>query len=172
MNLLGAIMAKRIASGGGGSTVNFGDETAGADSFPCADGRAMASKYAAPNAGTVTSLFVYFHADGAAAGNVKCAIHEDNAGTIGDLIGVSVAAAAGDGAWTECTASIALPSGGDYWLVAVTNDFNPKFAHLSSGPTTMIMANGSYSYASPPSAWPGTDATYDGQLSIYAVLAY
>lgn len=165
-------MAAFPAAGGGGSEENFGDETAGTDSFPCDNGRAMASKYTADHSGTVTSMHLYFHGDGSASGNVKCAIHEDDAGTIGDLVGVSSSASCGSDEWVECSASITLSSSGDYWLVAVTDNFNPKFAHLNSGPTSMIMANGTYSYASPPSTWPGTDATYDGQLSIYATLEY
>ncbi len=153
---------------------NFGDETPGADSFPCASDRAFASKYTALHAGTVTSMFIRTHADGTPGDNLKCAIHADASGTIGTLLGVTAASATNNGndEWFEVACSIAIPAPGDYWLVAVANNFNPKVAKEAAGPTQMIMANGTYSYASPPSSWPGTDATYDGQLSIYAVLEY
>ena len=29
------------------------------------------------------------------------------------------------------------------------------------------MANGTYSFASPPSSWPGTDGTYDGPVCVW-----
>ena len=34
-------------------------------------------------------------------------------------------------------------------------------------PHSVAMANGTYSYASPPSSWPGTDGTYDGPVCIW-----
>lgn len=151
-------------------TENFGNETAGADSFPCNDGRALGSKYTALHAGTVTSMFIRMHADGTPGGNIKCTIHDD---VTGDLLGVSAATGtvAGDAEWMEVACSIVIPAPGDYWLIAVANDFNPKIAHLSVGPTEMMRFE-TYNYASPADPLPTPDDTYAGELCIYAVLEY
>ncbi len=56
----------------------------------------------------------------------------------------------------------------DYWLVFVPDNFQADIAKsntLAQGQT--IMANNTYSYASPPSTWPGTDGTYDGPVCIW-----
>lgn len=149
---------------------NFGNETAGADSFPCNDGRALGSKYTALHAGTVTSMFIRMHADGTPGGNIKCTIHDD---ATGDLLGVSAATGTvtGNAEWMEVACSIVIPAPGDYWLIAVANDFNPKIAHLSIGPTEMMRFE-TYNYASPADPLPTPDDTYAGELCIYAVLEY
>lgn len=57
---------------------------------------------------------------------------------------------------------------GNYWLVFVPDNFQGEIAksnNIADGQT--IMANGTYSYTTPPSSWPGTTASYDGPVCIW-----
>ena len=53
-----------------------------------------------------------------------------------------------------------------YWLGVVADSFEAYYAKDASG-IDSLMANGTFSYASPPSSWPGTDGTYSGGMNVY-----
>jgi hypothetical protein len=167
-------MQAAFPAAGGGSSENFGDQTIGADEFPCNTDRALASPFTIAHAGTVSSMFGHFSASTTSGANVRYCIFTDSAGAPGSLVGSTGTAAVPAGAgWVECTGSIVIPSSGTYWLVMVTDSFQPSMTHDVAGlGDTMVMANGTFSYATPPSTWPGTDATYDGQANIYGTLNF
>lgn len=142
--------------------------------FPSSADRALASKFAKSHAGTVDGIFARFRNDTTSGASARVTCHLDNAG--GSVPGTLV--------WASQTLAItgpgvfefALPLSGlngsdgaaNYWLVFVSDSFEADIAKsdtLADGQT--IMANGSYSFASPPSSWPGTDGTYDGPICVW-----
>lgn len=142
--------------------------------FPSSADRALASKFAKSHAGTVEKIYARFRNDttSGASGRITC--HADNAGgTVpGTLLWSSQAAAIPAPGDLEFDLPLSGLSGSDgaanYWLVFVSDSFEADIAKsdtLADGQT--IMANGSYSFSSPPSSWPGTDGTYDGPLCIW-----
>lgn len=143
--------------------------------FPGQANRALASKFVKSHAGRITQLNVRFRSTTTSGGNGKLVAHADNAG--GSVPGTKL--------WESQSFSVpagatlqnpGLPTSGientdsaaTYWLVFVPDNWPPEVAKsntLAEGQT--IMANGTYSYASPPSSWPGTDGTYDGPVCIW-----
>ena len=143
--------------------------------FPGSADRALASKFSKSHAGRITQINFRLRDDtvSGASGRITC--HADNAGgTVpGTLLWASGAVAIPAGATIQTPA---LPSSGiegtdaagTYWLVFVPDSFQANIAKSNTpaeGET--IMANGTYSYASPPSTWPGTDGTYAGPVCIW-----
>lgn len=166
----------RYRTGGGGPPFDFGDTTQGADDFPCNSDRCLMSRFQCPaNASSIASMTGFFAASSTSGCNVKYLIYSDGAGGTapGSRLGVSNVQAipAGGGAVTATGMSIdtTLVSGTYYWLGEVTDSFQGQFNHESTGGAAdMVMANGTFSYTSPPSTWPGTDASYTGNANVYA----
>lgn len=143
--------------------------------FPGSANRALASKFAKSHAGRITQINFRLRNDTEAGANGKITCHADDAGgsVPGTLLWVSGSVAIPAGGTVQ---NPALPSSGiggtdaagNYWLVFVPDNFQADIAKsntLSEGQT--VMANGTYSYASPPSSWPGTDGTYDGPVCVW-----
>lgn len=165
--ILAGMFAPRPAPGGGGSPVLFGNNSsASPDSFPSSTDRAMASPFALSVDADITSISVRFSTDGTSGDNFKAFIFTDSAGVPGSRVAVSDEGTASAGAWTTVNISASL-SAGTYWLGVVVNGFSAKIQCVGSS-NTMHMANGTFSYASPPATWPGTDGTYGISTCIYA----
>lgn len=159
-----------------GTLLEFGfSNTVGpSDGFPGAANRGLASVYAnKTNSGTVTTINARLRSDTIAGANGKICAFSDGGGAPGTLLWVSQPATipAGGG-----VVQFDLPTSGlnntdpaaAYYLVFVPSDFQANLAKsnvLADG--ILLMANGTFSYASPPSTWPGTDATYDGPACIW-----
>lgn len=147
----------------------FGDTTSGVDEFPCSGDRALMDQFAISENGTADSISLFFGASSTAGSNAKGLIYTDSAGAPGSLVAVSASAAvpAGGGWLTMNLAGESLTTG-NYWLGGVTSDFQPYFGEDATGAgADVVMANGTLSYASPPSTWPGTDASYGTGLNVY-----
>lgn len=143
--------------------------------FPGSADRALASKFSKSHAGRITQINFRLRSDTEVGANGKITCHADDAGgTVpGTRLWISGSVAIPAGATIQTPA---LPSSGiegtdaagTYWLVFVPDNFQADIAKsntLSEGQT--VMANGTYSYASPPSSWPGTDGTYDGPVCVW-----
>lgn len=147
----------------------FGDTTSGVDEFPGSGDRALMDQFAISENGTADSISLFFGASSTAGSNAKGLIYTDSAGAPGSLVAVSASAAvpAGGGWLTMNLAGESLTTG-NYWLGGVTSDFQPYFGEDATGAgADVVMANGTLSYASPPSTWPGTDASYGVGLNVY-----
>lgn len=143
--------------------------------FPGGANRALASKFSKSHAGRITQINFRLRSDTEAGANGKIVCHADDAGgTVpGTRLWISGSVAIPAGATIQTPA---LPSSGiegtdaagTYWLVFVPDNFQADIAKsntLAEGQTRM--ANGTYSYASPPSSWPGTTGTYDGPVCVW-----
>lgn len=176
MSILASVIAQqKLATGGTLMEFGFSATVGPDDGFPGGADRALASKFNKSNAGEVTDIFVRFRADTTAGASGKIIAHADDAGGAvpGTVLWVSQPFTIPAGGSVE---NPGLPSTGlsgtnpadDYWLVFVPNNFQAHIAKsntLALGQT--IMANGTYSYTTPPSTWPGTDGTYDGPVCIW-----
>lgn len=139
--------------------------------FPGQPDRALASLATKTHAGTVTAIFARFRND-SAAGNAKiCAYTKGtNPGTL--LWSTPASAVPAGGGLVEFDLPVSGLSGtdnaDDYYLIGVPDEYEVNFAKsntLADGQSKM--ANGTFSFTSPPGTWPGTDATYDGPMSIW-----
>lgn len=139
----------------------FGDSSSAGSEFPGQDGRCLVSRFTCSTAGTVTSMTAWFGASSTAGANFKLVILADSGGVPGATLIVSSAGAipAGGGS-VSVSASGSVSASTDYWLGVVADSHQGYYGDGASG-VEMLMANGSYTYATPPS-WPGTDATYSG----------
>lgn len=95
----------------------------------------------------------------------------DDALSLPDIVlYVSNATAIGAGAaWNSFTFS-GSPSltPADYWLGVVADSYEAGVGEDTSGSApNMQMADGTFDYTSPPSAWPGSDANYGVGLNVY-----
>ena len=145
----------------------LGDNTAGADTFPCSSDRCVVSLFVLSEAATINSGGAYFDSTSAAGTSAKLVILNDSSGTPGTLVTSSSASAvpASGGLVTFGGLSGSL-SIGSYWIGVVTNGSDCVFKEDASGGTTR-MADGTFSYASPPATWPGTSGSYTSQLNAY-----
>lgn len=164
-----------IVTSGVARTFGFSATPPSDGGFPGSANRALASKFTKTHDGRITQINFRLRSDTEVGANGKITCHADDAGgsVPGTLLWVSGSVAIPAGATIQ---NPALPSSGiagtdaadDYWLVFVPDNFQADIAKsntLAQGQT--IMANNTYSYASPPSTWPGTDGTYDGPVCIW-----
>lgn len=145
----------------------FGD-TASSSQFPGAGDRCLISKFTCPTPGTLTSMSVTVGTSTTAGANCKLVLLADVAGVPGATLYVSAPGAmpAGGGLLNLAAAGALLAT--DYWLGIVSDSFQGYYGQNAFTGQSMEMANGSYSYATPP-VWPGTDATYnDFHISVSA----
>lgn len=148
----------------------FGDNTAGGDEFPGATDRALLDRYTLTEDGTATSISIYAGASSTSGANWKGLIYTDSAGAPNTLVAVSQAGAApAGGGWV--TLNFSSPpalTAGNYWIGVVADSFQAYYGEDVTGSAPdVVMANGTLSYASPPSTWPGTDASYGVGLDVY-----
>lgn len=146
----------------------FGDTTAGGDTFPCTNDRAVLSKFTCPTGGTLTQINVRFDSTSSSGASFKGLIYaDDGAGdTPGTQLGVGGATAvpAGGGDLASTGLSVTLVASTDYWIGGVTSDFQPVF-QLDASPANGSRMEG-VTYASPAASWT-EDGTTSGQLNAY-----
>lgn len=148
----------------------FGDNTAGGDEFPLSDGRCLADRFAMPDTGTINFAQAYSGASSLAGASWKVVVMDDALSLPDLVLYVSNGTAIGAGAaWNNFTfgGSPSLTPA-DYWLAVVANSFEAYMGEDASGSAPNVqMANGTFDYATPPAAWPGSDANYTVGLDIY-----
>lgn len=147
----------------------FGDTTSGPDEFPASGDRALLDRYAITENGTADSISVYAGASSTSGANWKGLIYTDSAGAPGSLVAASASAAVSGPGWVTMnfSGSPALTTG-NYWIGVVADNYQAYYGEDASGTAPdVVMANGTLSFSSPPSTWPGTDASYDVGLNVY-----
>jgi len=148
----------------------LGDNTQGVDSFPCSGDRALVTALTAVDSGSINSAYAYFDPGSSAGMNAKVILHQHDGTDPTALVAVSssLAVPSGGGLVGPFTMSGSFSAG----LLAVGIVADNYEAQLQedlyvTGFTTQ-MANGTYSFASPPASWPGTDGTYASvQLNVW-----
>ena len=147
----------------------LGDNTQGAAQFPDSEDRALLQLVTATEAGTINSGHAYFGASSTAGMNAKVCLYTDAGGIPGTQVAVSSAASVPAGSGLVNFTMSGSFTATTYYLGIVADGF---YAYLSeddglSG-QDLQMANGTFSYASPPGSWPGTDATYtNARINVY-----
>lgn len=173
MSLLAGVIASAYQTpGGGGVEVRFGRETSGSDTFPCSDDRALTSAFVlATGVASLSAIVGLFAAASTAGSTAKAFIAADSAGVPGAILAVSSAVAIpAGGGWVNFPISYGALAAGTYWLGIVVVSFQGSWSHATGTPgASMLMADGTFNYATPPSTWPGTSATYGSQLCVYAI---
>ena len=169
--LLGVIGQQRQIAGG--TLMIFGYDTVPPvdGGFPGQPNRALTSRFNKSNAGDVTAIYARFR-NNSSAGNARVCAYSDAGTEPGSLLWSSATAAVAAGGGLV---SFGLPgsvagtyAAGNYYLVCVVDGYDVDIAKsntLAEGASKM--ANGTFSFSSPPSTWPGTDANYDGPMSIW-----
>lgn len=149
-----------------------GDNTQGTSSSPGNSDRAIVTRFTAGASGSNGTAHAYFDSSSGAA-NVKWLLYSNSAGAPGSLLFASAGAACPAGGGLVNFGSITgvtWTNGTDYFIGIVYEDYPPAVSmdgSLSGIDTEM--ANGTLSYATPPSTWPGTDITYDNiRVNAYA----
>lgn len=148
----------------------LGDNTQGGDSFPCADARELLSQFTSVAGGALNAGYAYFDSSSTAGTNAKVILRADSAGAPGALIAASAGAAvpAGGGLINLGAMSGSISASTPYWIGIVADSFSAYLSEDAGGITPdSVMANGTSDYASPPSSWPGTDASYDVRFNAY-----
>jgi len=145
----------------------------GGGSAPADSDRCWVSKFTSVAAGTMVQGTVCFL--GTTAGTMaRFVVLSSTAGEPDAVLAVSAPVSVPAGASTTV-----FPLGGeavtattDYYLGVVTFDFNAAIDEsASAGAYAKRLANGTFSYATPPGTWPGTDASYtDNSPSVSLVI--
>lgn len=147
----------------------FGDDTQGAASSPGNDDRALLTRFTLTEAATVTSMGGYFASSSLAGASVKFLVYSNNSGTPGTRQIVSNAATVPAGGGLVTASASGSLTAADYYVGVVYGGFEPNVSVDDgiSGVDTE-MANGTLSFASPPTSWPGTDISYDNiRVNVY-----
>jgi hypothetical protein len=145
----------------------FGDTTAGTDTFPASDGRALLSTFTLTEDGTVDSISVY---TGGGTVGLKGLVYTSTATTTFTTRQVvsSAGSNASTPAWRTLTCASEALTAGNFGIGPVANGgASDEYYKEASIGNDSCMANGSVTYASPPTPWPGNDATYGGQVNAY-----
>jgi hypothetical protein len=142
----------------------FGNTTAGGDSFPCSNDRALGSKFTLTEAGNVTAVNCRFDVTSTAGANYKGVIYNDSAGSPGSRVAVGAATAVPAGGGVVASSITASLSAGDYWLVSVTDSFQSIYEIELTGVSQRKEA---FTYASPADPF-GTPDGSSTELCIYA----
>lgn len=150
----------------------LGDSTAGGDDFPCNGDRCLVGKFTSDGSGGAVSEAHFMFSSASTAGtNAKFVLLADAAGVPSTVLATSAGVAVPAGGGTvDFSISYTLAASTDYWIGAVTDNFQAKWQGDSSGGTT-DMANGTFSYTTPPATWPGTDGSYSIQVNAWLVYA-
>lgn len=150
----------------------FGNNSAGNDTFPMGSNRALVCRETLADTAQLQYIHAYFEKASGTA-NAKGIILANNGGTPGTVLAVSDAVAI-----PNANAFLQLPisgtlSPGDYFIGVVTDDGSGVSAlgDTISGAYDTEMANGTFTYATPPGTWPGTDTPYTSRLSVYVEYA-
>lgn len=126
----------------------------------------MLTKYTSTEAGTITGAglrgTVNFAAD-----SFKIVVFDDDGGggAPGTLLYVGPTLSFSSAGFQTGAMSGSIVAK-DYWIGAVSNGGGYNWGEETSSGDT-VMASGTFSYASPPSTWPGTDGSYGVSIDVY-----
>lgn len=142
----------------------FGDTTVGTNATPLSGDRGWASKFTLSEAATLNTAYWRKGTGTGAGGYAKILIYTDAGSEPGTLVATSSAIAITSGTGLLSGAISGSLTAADYYLVLVSDgdSFSGYLMSDTSAGPGMKLANGSLSYSSPPSSWPGTDADYGG----------
>lgn len=147
----------------------FGDTSTGPDTFPMSNDRALATRFTAADSSMTLSKFTAYLDDGGSHDPYKAWAFDNAAGEPSSRVALSSSTSTvSTPTWMDFTCTDSISSSGEYHLGVVGDGFSSEVYKDASGGNDMKMANGTFSYASPPASWPGTDASYGGQGNIYA----
>lgn len=144
----------------------LGRNTTGDGDFPGSVDRCLLTKFTSIEAGTIT-LAGLRGALNFAPDSFKIVVFDDDGGggEPGTLLYVGpVLSYAAPGFQTGAMSGSIVAK--DYWIGAVALGGGYNWGENTGGGETR-MANGTFSYASPPSTWPGTDGSYSIELDVY-----
>lgn len=145
----------------------FGDTTAGTDTFPGNSDRALLDRATLTESATLSLSWHYVGADSTSGANWKGLIFSDSSGPSARQAVSAVIAASPASTWVSGSISGSL-SAANYWIGSVADNYQASLGEDATGSAPdVVMANGSFSYASPPATWPGTDASYGVGLNTY-----
>lgn len=129
--------------------------------FPGSEDRALCTLFNLPEAASnLISIEVTMHSGSTNSANVKGFIASHSGGFPVNILHVtsSQLSPVGGGVFTfPLSGSLAA---GNYYLGAVTDNFDNNIAQTSPASYNTHMANGTFSFSSPPATWPGSDAQY------------
>lgn len=149
----------------------FGRLLQDADSFPCSDGRALVTRFQAPEAGTLTHVSMWFDNDTTAGSSAYGLFFADNAGEPGARIQQSASPLtipAGGGLLTWPMSSFSLVSGAWYWIGYCGVGYTARHSQAAGVGATRMM-NNTYNYTTPPANWDTAgDNPYNNELCAYA----
>lgn len=152
-----------------GEILIFGnDQATESGTSSSSNDRAVASPFVKAQDGEIISMWAFCTAATAPGTDAKFIIMADDAGAPGDVLCVSTGSSMVSG-WIEfpvpAEASAAFAAG-TYWLGVVADNFTGVWGRRDFIGDA-VLANGTFPYASPPASWPGTDASYTGELYFY-----
>lgn len=132
--------------------------------------RAWVGKVTSSAAGTIASGTVTFVSSTASGASGKMIVLSVTAGEPDAVLYVSDALAIPAGASTQTftfSGSPSIAASTDYYIGIVNNDFQAEMDQTENlGASFSRLANGTFSYATPPGTWPGTDSSSaDRQLT-------
>lgn len=133
-----------------GGTV--GDDTAGGDTFPTTNNRAILSDFVMPGAGDGVTGYLRFDVTSLAGANAKFLVYADSGGVPGALLYASAGQAvpAGGGILTYSVSVPGLTASQVVWLGGVTDSSGPVWQVDSSGGLSRMEG---MNYASPNATW-------------------
>ena len=146
----------------------------GGGAAPADPDRCWVSKFTSGAAGTMVQGTVCFTAGTAAGTSGKFVVLSASAGEPDAVLAVSgaVSIPAGASTVTFTLGGEAVAAATDYYLGIVTNSFEAVIDEAASaGAYAKRLANGTFSYSTPPGTWPGTDGSYtDNSPSVSLVI--
>lgn len=145
----------------------FGDTTQGGSSFPCSGGRVIVGRFELTEAGTVSSVTVFFASGQSAGTNFRGLIYSDSGGNPDALLGYGASVAVPGTVGGELESVLTAPldlAPGFYWLGAVVDSFEARWSCDASAGGRR--AEG-VSFSAPTGPFSQADTTGD-RISAYA----
>lgn len=145
----------------------FGDTTQGGSSFPCSGGRVIVGRFELTEAGTVSSVTVFFASGQSAGTSFRGLIYSDSGGNPDALLGYGASVAVPGSVGGELESVLTAPldlAPGFYWLGAVVDSFEARWACDASAGGRR--AEG-VSFSAPTGPFSQADTTGD-RVSAYA----
>lgn len=136
--------------------------------FPANSDRALCTRFTLPVDANLVGMDFTIDVGATNAGFIKGFIASVSAGEPNNILYTTPAAATligGNLVEWELTGFLAA---GDYYLGAVSNTFDNNFGQTDPNGWVTRMANGTFSYSTPPSTWPGTDGSYTVAIAVHA----
>jgi hypothetical protein len=147
----------------------FGDNSAGTYSSPGTADRALLTLFTMTESGSINSAGAYFTSGSGAGSSAKVLIYTVSASQPSTLVASSSGSSIPSGGGLVTFTMSGSLSAQDYFLGVVYSDYQADIQ--TDGGLSGVnsrMANGTLSYASPPSTWPGSDVSYtDSRVNAY-----